>query len=523
MEKKVAFIALAIIALLILSGLAIESTFALPVVSLTPAVVPTQSLTIGSTFQLAVHVDGISNLWAWKISVAWNPAVLQMDGSPVEGPFLKSGGLATVFLPSTPNNTAGVLYEQASTRLSATGVSGSGDVATLKFKVIGYGSSNIDMNSTMKEYGSAGNHPDIPCTTVGATFSLQDSNPPPPPPPPPSGSYGPKAVFSPANGTVFFKGETIILDASSSTAGYDTGGVNETCPIINYAWRVEYPNGTAFNSFSGQTVSFKATIIGAFRIILIVTAQDPTSPSAPSFVSTDTDASIILIEDSAQAVLDVFTNIGGVGSNVNCSAFGPQELIKVYALVSFHNVAVANKDVAFEIKNPSGTVIGMRVARTNSSGYAYVDFRLPWADPPSTSFGFWSITGSVDVSQVVLTDTVSFAYNYILTVDSIRLPASTKRETSIPINVTLNSISDLSILSRLAITIYDEAKVPVGFFTVEKTNIAKGKTTIHASILIPGWAFTGQATVYVAVLTDFPDKGGVSYSQEMSANFQIQP
>lgn len=87
MEKKVAFIALAIIALLILSGLAIESTFALPVVSLTPAVVPTQSLTIGSTFQLAVHVDGISNLWAWKISVAWNPTVLQMDGSPVEGPF----------------------------------------------------------------------------------------------------------------------------------------------------------------------------------------------------------------------------------------------------------------------------------------------------------------------------------------------------------------------------------------------------------------------------------------------------
>jgi hypothetical protein len=183
-------------------ALIINGASAATVVSLSPAVVSDQSLTIESTFQLKVHVDAISNLWAWRISLAWNSSVLEMSGAPVEGSFLKAS-YSTIFLPATPNNTNGVLEEQACTIFGAGGVSGSGDLATLTFKVVGYGSSNVDMNSTMMEYGSSGNHVQIPCSTVGATFNLQNPSPPPPPPPPSSGSHGPTASFAPTNGTFF--------------------------------------------------------------------------------------------------------------------------------------------------------------------------------------------------------------------------------------------------------------------------------------------------------------------------------
>jgi hypothetical protein len=75
----------------------------------------------------------------------------------------------------------------------------------------------------------------------------------------------------------------------------------------------------------------------------------------------------------------------------------------------------------------------------------------------------------------------------------------------------------------LAITIYDEAKIPVGFSTAENTNQLKGNSTISASVLIREWALVGQATVCVDVLTDSPDKGGVPFSQEVTAHLQIQP
>ena len=172
-------IALATVLLAVAVALVILNPFALSPpnisekanVSLTPTIVPTDTLTVGSMFQLTVHVDNISNLWAWKVSLAWNASVLHMNGAPTEGPFLKNK-YTTVFPPSVPDNNAGVLVEQDCAVFGSDSVSGSGDLATLTFKVVGRGFSSINMTTTMMQWGTADQHVQIPCTTSNATFNL---------------------------------------------------------------------------------------------------------------------------------------------------------------------------------------------------------------------------------------------------------------------------------------------------------------------------------------------------------------
>jgi hypothetical protein len=50
----------------------------------------------------------------------------------------------------------------------------------------------------------------------------------------------------------------------------------------------------------------------------------------------------------------------------------------MYAMVTHYNDSVANQDVAFAVKDSSGALIALRVARTNTSGIAYADYRLPY-------------------------------------------------------------------------------------------------------------------------------------------------
>ncbi len=339
-------------------------------------------------------------------------------------------------------------------------------------------------------------------------------------------THSPTAIFSPINGTAYAVGGVVMLDASSSTPGYDASGASAVCPISNYAWLVQYLDGTTFASFSGPIITFPVTIVTNLKIILIVTSTDPIVPPSPSFTNTSVASAIIQIVPAQQnAVVDVFTNKGGVGQNVISDAYGPQELVQMYGLVTYNGAPVVNKDVSFVVRNGDGVTIATRVGRTNDTGIAYAEYRLPWPDTsiPEVVFGNWSIVASVDVSQVVVTDTVSFIFNYILNINAngIQLPASIQRGSAIPLSVTIQNIADSVVLSTVTITVYDNANVAIGVFTATNINPINGTSVVTASILIPTWAFVGKATVYVDVLTNVSNLGGVPYCPEKTANFQI--
>ncbi len=333
-------------------------------------------------------------------------------------------------------------------------------------------------------------------------------------------AHGPMASFSPPDGTTFNVGDSVVLNASSSLPGYDTGNISEICPITSFAWRVEYFNGTVFGSFYGQTASFKATVEGDFRIILAVTAPDPHLPSDPGFTPVDSASALIIVGSSQQVDnIDVFTDKGGVGSGLGGGVYGPLELVKMYAFVTYRDTPVVNQDVAFSLHNVNGSIVALREAITNGTGLAYAEYRLPAPDISSgnTTFGSWTIIASVNITQITFSSTVSFVFGYSSNVENVQVPASVHRSESLPVEVTLLNFDKSTTWSELDITVFDEADVPIGSYVLANNQQMQNVTVIDTTISIPSWAFIGQATVYFCLLST----NGTALSPETFANFQI--
>lgn len=103
---------------------------------------------VGETFKVNITINNVTNLWDWKVRVNWDPQILNLTNVE-EGPFLKSGG-ATLFLwpEGAPQIKDGYIPEIYCALLSSGGVTGSGVLATLTFKVLRTGSSPILLNET---------------------------------------------------------------------------------------------------------------------------------------------------------------------------------------------------------------------------------------------------------------------------------------------------------------------------------------------------------------------------------------
>jgi len=102
------------------------------------------NLPVGSTFTVDLVISGIStSVWQWTVrNIVWNASVLNATAC-VEGPWLKSDGQATLFTVYV--GIPGKIGEAADTRMVTTGLTGAptGTLATITFKVVGYGSTQI--------------------------------------------------------------------------------------------------------------------------------------------------------------------------------------------------------------------------------------------------------------------------------------------------------------------------------------------------------------------------------------------
>ena len=117
-----------------------------PVLSLDgPAVLPS----VGSSFNVTLHVDNVTDLWGWGTGMQWDPSVLNLT-SINEGPFLASGG-STMFLNSFGDPliaSNGTLQDMGDCLYSTSGVSGNGDLATLTFQVLSNAPSEISLTGS---------------------------------------------------------------------------------------------------------------------------------------------------------------------------------------------------------------------------------------------------------------------------------------------------------------------------------------------------------------------------------------
>jgi hypothetical protein len=231
--------------------------------------------------------------------------------------------------------------------------------------------------------------------------------------------------------------------------------------------------------------------------------------------------------------IDLFTQKipSGVGINQSSGAFEPQELVVLYALVTYNQAPVANKLVSFLVNGPTDPVKNINgVGSTNQSGMVTFAFRLPWPseNPEKIVFGKWFASARVEVSEQVKSDTLTFNVGWIIKITNIAtLDAELKLQTRflrrdiIVFNLTVENIDLTSKSSTIAIDVQDAARYPIIHSELADLVFQPGENYVLSPSQIPITATIGLATVSASAYTAPPESGGVLYSPAIASTFDI--
>ena len=240
---------------------------------------------------------------------------------------------------------------------------------------------------------------------------------------------------------------------------------------------------------------------------------------------------------SSGRVIDLFTQkapFDGKGANQSSDAFEPQELVILYALVTYNDFPVALKDVAFQISGPPNifenitSVSGWN--RTNDSGIAEFSFRIAWPseNPEAKVLGEWQAIATVSIADQTVVDTLTFQVAWILRITSITtLNASFEpqnrflRQSPIVFDVVVENIARVAKVATIAIDVLDELQHPIIHIQKENLLFQPGQTHLNASSQIPANAAVGQATAWASAYTAPVEQGGTLYSPAVSTSFEI--
>jgi hypothetical protein len=528
--KHKPLICLAIISLLLLSAFSLANHFisatSAPVLSVvlsgTTSTTNIPAQAVGTTFEVDVRVDNIASVNPGvngiSYNLTWDPLVLECINQADNNWLPGQEPLGDI----PADNTQGlviigqVAFDATNRNACATtpGVS-----ATFTFQVLSSGICTIGLGISRPGVpyltyppGTGNNNysPVIGTTVVNATYGISPSLLP----------HGPTASFTPVDGSTFLIGTTVTLNASSSQPGYDT----QTYNITNYAWSVEYLNDTTFASLSGETATFTASAEGTFRIILIVYANDTQASPSPSYTNTNSATALITVVPSMQVVsIEVSTSGGGSGSGASSVIYGPLQLVQMYASVTYSGISMPDQNVLFSIQNSNDSIVSTRDSLTNQTGIASANFTIPPIDPtsPQYSFGAWSIIASVDILNTTVTNTTNFTFSYQSGIQNVTLPASIHRTQTLPIELTINNQYLSAQWTQLSITVFDYAGEPIGSTIMMTSQQTQNITVVDATITIPSWVFTGQATAYFCLLTNSTNGLYTSIAPETTATFNI--
>jgi hypothetical protein len=255
--------------------------------------------------------------------------------------------------------------------------------------------------------------------------------------------------------------------------------------------------------------------IPAAMILLIILAASMFLFTRPASASTDSGA-----------VIDLFTQKtpSGRGINQSSNGFEPQELVILYANVTYNGIPVANKNVAFEVSTPTGATFFSGSNATDANGIAMVSFRLP----TNVTFGIWVALGSVDVAGVIVHDWLPFRVGWIITITNIAtLNAELKPQTTflrqdvIVFNLTVENTALTNESSTITVDVQDANHYSIIHSELTNLIFTPGKNYVLSSSKIPTTAAIGLATVSAAAYKAPPEIGGVLYSPAISSTFEI--
>lgn len=230
--------------------------------------------------------------------------------------------------------------------------------------------------------------------------------------------------------------------------------------------------------------------------------------------------------------IDVYTQypapFGGQGPNNPSDMFWPQKEVILYANVTYNWWPMQNKPVGYEIIDAQGEVWAKRTALTNEDGIAEVSFRMPWpCDDPELLFGVWTVYATVDIACTVVTDTLTFHYDWLVNIIDVT-PSKyiCHHDDTIEIDVTLESHAMQDYNVTVTITLYDELGFPFGFASAEipiggAEYCTPNEYPVTFTIKIPKYAVAGLATIHVCCFDKEPSEGGCALCPEYEPTPEI--
>ena len=339
----------------------------------------------------------------------------------------------------------------------------------------------------------------------------------------------------------------LVTFTAVGTSGFDG---TTTCPITNYYF--DFGDGTPIlDNGVNPVATHTYPLAGTYTVNVTVYAPPGPTPD-PSYYAYATKLHDVLVsapptgrnidlytqDTRYPGYVTTYTGEGVHGGQVD--SYAPQDLVILYAKVTYNNEPVVNKEVAFEIRgpvNPYYNVTIMRQAATNDAGIATIEFRIPWPAPNSEAiiFGNWTIMSKVSVAEETVVDMHWFYVGWILNTvdillyDSMSNPTHTFQEnTDVFINTTVYNLAMTPRNVTIGIVIYDELEVPIGSVYATYYNVPPGETELDklpilVSIHIPEWAYIGMGTVYVNLFTKLPAECGICWCPEHSTYIIITP
>ena len=238
---------------------------------------------------------------------------------------------------------------------------------------------------------------------------------------------------------------------------------------------------------------------------------------------------------SASGNIDLFTqkeSYNGKGPNAPSDMFGLDEKVRIYANVTYNEWPVQNLLVAFEImgpRNPVENITFYRIAITNSTGIATIEFRTPSIVNESV-FGEWNVIGVVSIAERIYQDTVKFKVGWIIEIENLKTINEDYKEqiffpkrSYVGIEAILKNNAFTEKVATLTVTIYDNLSIPVNATELTDFIVEPNGTLVpvYFFLYIPETAYAGNATVYLQAYTKPTELGGVPYCPEFSKNFVI--
>jgi hypothetical protein len=118
--------------------------------------VDSATVNIGDTFSINLNVANAVNLTSWQFDLTYNSAILEVTPTGVTESAFFTQGDSTVFIPGFVDNTSGTILGAADALMFQPPVNGSGVLATIQFKALAEGISQLTLSDTFLNLSGSG-------------------------------------------------------------------------------------------------------------------------------------------------------------------------------------------------------------------------------------------------------------------------------------------------------------------------------------------------------------------------------